>query len=219
MWWDINHSDEYKLRNYWIVQQTYDWLTKEFLPYVIFNRNKPYKKTKLFFKRKLSNDEFKESINIKEYYSTGETRYYSIEQIGDSNKLIDLVNKLNSFYSVTNNVCLLRKDIMGLYELILLSLKECDHPDYHYICSKLDLTKTTKKEEIKEAILEEINTLSLNDTLKISGNKLDILLRVLYSNLKCMSSKLHIDEIKRYLNFIKPFIKDYNRFKVVECYS
>ncbi|WP_162880654.1 HNH endonuclease [Paraliobacillus sediminis] len=219
VWWDINHSNKYKLRKYWNVQQTYDWLTEEFLPYVIYNRNKPFKKTKLFFKRKLSYDEFKESINIKEYYSTGESRYYSIEQIGDSNKLIDLVSKLNLFYSVTNNVCLRRKDIRGLYDSILLSLKECDHPDYHYICSKLGLTKTTKKEEIKEAILEEISSLSLNDTLKISGNKLDILLRVLYSNLKCMSSKLQIDEIKSYLIFIEPFIKDYNRFKVVECYS
>lgn len=219
VWWDINHSNEYKLREYWNVKQTYDWLTEEFLPYVIFNQTKPYKKSKLFFKRELSYDEFKKSFNITGYYSNGEKRYYTIEQIEDSNKLIDLVSELNMFYSVINDVSFRREDIIGLYDSVLLSLKECDHIDYQYICSKLELNKTTNKEKITEAIRSELNNLHLDDLLKISGYKLDILFRVLYSNLNSMSQNLQYDEIKSYVKFIEPFIKDFNRFKIVESYS
>ncbi|MDN7242858.1 HNH endonuclease signature motif containing protein [Planococcus sp. N028] len=217
VWWDINHADEYKLREYWNVQQTYDWLTKELLPYVIYNQINPTKKA--LSKRKISYDEFKKSINVAENYFNGEKRYYRIEQIEDIDKLVDLVIELNTFYSVIKDVFLQREDVIGLYHAILLSLKESDHIDYHYICSKLGIAKTSNKEKIVEAIRNEIENLSSDDTLKMSGYKLDIIFRILYSNINSMSHTLQYDEIKIYLKYIEPFIKDFNRFKIAEIYS
>ena len=152
VWWDINHGDEYNLREYWTVQQTYDWLTKEFIPYVIYDQFQPYKKSKLILKRKVSYDEFRKSHDITGNYYNGEKRYYSIEQIDDKDKLIGLLSELNIFYSVIKEVFLQREDVIKLYNLILLSLEESDHLDYHYLCSKLGINKTSNKEKIVETI-------------------------------------------------------------------
>ncbi|MEH7695650.1 hypothetical protein, partial [Bacillus pumilus] len=55
--------------------------------------------------------------------------------------------------------------------------------------------------------------------LKIYSYQLDLLFRVLYSNLKELKIDLELEDIREYLESIDWYINDYNTNKLVKCYK
>ncbi|WP_309344640.1 hypothetical protein, partial [Bacillus altitudinis] len=55
--------------------------------------------------------------------------------------------------------------------------------------------------------------------LKIYSYQLDLLFRVLSSNLKELKIDLELEDIREYLESIDWYINDYNTNKLVKCYK
>ncbi|MFJ7362862.1 HNH endonuclease [Peribacillus frigoritolerans] len=220
LWNDLSFSQEYGFENYWTVKQTYNWLTKELLPKVIQEDSSV--KTKGFFKKE---KQCNTNIHFSNYYVDGELRYFSSSYIVNATQLVTLVNEIQLFYSINGYVCMNKNELVNLYKAILNSINACKKPEYHYICSKLDIAPfTNNKVDIQNFLkskIEYYNNLMDNNLglIKIYSYQLDLLFRVLYSNLKNFKSNLEIEDIKNYLVLIDSYINDYNTAKLIECYK
>ncbi|MFJ7915431.1 MULTISPECIES: HNH endonuclease [unclassified Lysinibacillus] len=215
LWYDVSFKKDYGLRDYWTVKQTYNWLLEDLLPKVI--QECILSEPKSFFKRI---KEPSNQIDTSSYFYNGEFRYFSPNHINDSLQLIKLVNEIQLFYSINEYVCIKKSALIDLYRAIIISLKAYKSPDYHYICSKLNIgTFTNIKMDIENFLQNKIDSLNDLDLLKIYSSNIDNLLRVLYSNLCDMQNTLNFKDIKNYLLLIDWYIEDYNDKKLVECYK
>ncbi|MED3054936.1 HNH endonuclease [Bacillus thuringiensis] len=220
LWNDLSFSEEYGGKDYWTVKQTYNWLTNKLLPKII-QENSSVKTRRFFQKKKQRNT----NINISNYYVDGEVRYLSSSYIINSSQLITLVNEIQLFYSINGYVCMNKNELVNLYKAILKSVNACEKPEYHYICSKLDISPFThNKVDIQKFLENKIkhyNNLMDNDLglIKIYSNQLDLLFRVLHSNLKDLKNDLELEDIQNYLVLIDWYINDYNTGKLVEYYK
>lgn len=220
LWNDMSLSKEYGVKDYWTVKQTYNWLTRELFPKIIQENSSV--KTKGFFKKGKRPNTNK---HISNYYFDGEVRYFSSNYIVNATQLMNLVNKIQLFYSISGYACINKNELINLYKAILNSINACKKLEYHYICSKLDIAPfTNNKVDIQNFLkskIEYYNNIIDNDLglVKIYSYQLDLLFRVLYSNLKDLKKDLEIEDIKNYLVLIDWFINDFNTAKLVECYK
>ncbi|MDI4649608.1 HNH endonuclease [Cohnella hashimotonis] len=217
LWNKSGLSKKYGPRDYWTVSNAYAWLTKKLLPRVMQEDNAA--QTKGFFKKIQLNH-----IDVTDYYSDGEVRYFNLNYIINASQLITLVNELQLFYSKNEYVCMNKSELIKLYKGILKSINSCKKPQYHYICSKLGIDQTESKEDIRSFInhkIEHYTHLSGNSEglVKIYSHQIDDLFRVLYANLQDMEFELDIREIKDYLVLMDWFIQDFNTTRLVECYK
>lgn len=221
LWNDMSFSKEYGVKDYWTVKQTYNWLTKEFLP-IIIQENSSIKKTNRFFKKRKQHNA---KINISDYYFKGKVRYFSSSYIVNATQLLNLVNEVQLFYSMNGYVCINKNNMTSLYKAILNSINACKKTEYHFICSTLGIAPfTNNKADIQnflESKIEYYNNLTVNDLglIKIYSYQLDLLFRVLYSNLADLKNDLDIEDIQNYLILIDWFINDFNMAKLIECYK
>ncbi|MGK4118239.1 HNH endonuclease signature motif containing protein [Lysinibacillus capsici] len=214
LWYDVSFKKDYGLRDYWTVKQTYNWLLEDLLPKVI--QECIITEPKRYFKRK---KEPNTTIDISSYFYNGESRYFSPNQINDSSQLIKLVNEIQLLYSINEYVYIKKNALKGLYRAIIISLKACKSPDYHYICSNLNIDTITNRKEIECFLQNKIDDLNDSDFLKIYSFNIDNLFRILYSNLCDMKNALNFKDIKNYLLLIEWYIEDYNTKKLVEYYK
>ncbi|MBU4620917.1 MULTISPECIES: HNH endonuclease [Bacillus] len=219
LWNDMNLSKEYGVKDYWTVKHTYKWLTRELLPKII-RENSTVKSKRIFEKKEKINN-----IQVGNYYSDGEHRYFSSMYIVNATQLVSLVNEIQLFYSISRYVCTNKTEIINLYRAILASTKANNKLNYHYLCSTLNITPfTNNKVDIENFLINKIdyyNNLIENELglLKIYSYQLDLLFRVLSSNLKELKIDLELEDIREYLESIDWYINDYNTNKLVKCYK
>lgn len=203
--------------DYWTVNYAYEWLIGKLLPKVISEDTG----SSCLFKRKT----IPVAVKTPDYYMNGDVRYLSKETIVNKIELINSVEKIRLSYSINSYFCVNKEDICKLYKAILMSVNECNKLDYHYICSKLQMTQSTNnKEEIINFIDDKIDEYrdlvgEYNGLVKIYDYQLDLLFRVFYVSIRDSNKKLEIDKIQSYLELIDRYIDDYNEKRLVECYS
>lgn len=109
--------------------------------------------------------------------------------------------------------------------MILISIKACKKISYHYICSNLNITPfTNNKVDIENFLINKIDHYNnfQDDNLgllKMHSYQLDLLFRVIYSNLNDLKNDLELEDIKNYLVLLDWYIDDYNTNKLVGCYK
>lgn len=216
VWWYIGEDEEFGIRTYWTVQQTYNWLTNEFIPYVLYDFNKPFKKEKLFSKEKVSFEEYMEQNNIQDVFYKESNRFYNPNKIKTAGDLLNVIESLQLHYSVTNQIFFDKEAIYQIYDSLVYILDICPSPDYYYTCSKLDLKETESKKDLKLQILEKKKSEKYG---KIYGGSLDMLLRTIFRNIESSIQIINEDEIVKVVKLLEPFIEEYNMFKLVEVYS
>ncbi|MES9785435.1 HNH endonuclease [Bacillus pumilus] len=118
LWNDMNLSKEYGVKDYWTVKHTYKWLTRELLPKII-RENSAVKSKRIFKKKGKINN-----IQVGNYYSDSEHRYFSSMYIVNATQLVGLVNQIQLFYSISRYVCTNKTEIINLYRAILVSTKK-----------------------------------------------------------------------------------------------
>ncbi|KAB2489637.1 HNH endonuclease [Priestia endophytica] len=210
VWWYIGEDEEFGIRTYWTVQQTYNWLTKEFIPFVLYNFNKPFKKEKVSF------EEYREQNNIQDVFYRESNRFYNRHKIKTSDDLLHLIESLQLHYSVTNQIFFDQEAIHKIYDSLVYILDICPSPDYYYTCRKLDFKKTESRKDLKAQILEKKKSEKYG---KIYGGSLDILFRTLFINIELSIQTINEDEVEKITKLLEPFIEEYNMSKLVEVYS
>ncbi|RAS76661.1 HNH endonuclease [Priestia endophytica] len=210
VWWYIGEDEEFGIRTYWTVQQTYNWLTKEFIPFVLYNFNKPFKKEKVSFRK------YREQNNIQDIFYRESNRFHNRHKIKTSGDLLHLIESLQLHYSVTNQIFFDKEAIHKIYDSLVYILDICPSPDYYYTCRKLDLKKTENRKDLKAQILEKKKSEKYG---KIYGGSLDILFRTLFINIELSIQTINEDEVEKITKLLEPFIEEYNMSKLVEVYS
>jgi len=214
LWTDMSMTKEYGTKDYWTVDYTYNWLIKELIPEVI--KWASTVKPKSFFKKK----QYSEGLQNYNYYFEGELRYISPSNVENSERLKEIVNELHLFYSTNSYRSVNKEEVRNIYKAILKSFKKCKSPDYHYICSKLDIdSMTSNPKNIINYLENKIIQYDGFEIIKLYSSQIDLLFRVLHSNLTDMMDKLEIDDIRDYLELIDWYIKEFNTEKLIESYK
>lgn len=216
IWWYIGEIEEFTIRTYWTVQQTYNWLINEFIPFVLYYFDKPFKREKLFLKEKISFEEYTKKNNIQDIFYRETNRFYDSNKIKSARSLLNVIESLQLHYSVTNHAYFNEQAIHRLYDSLLYILNICPSPDYYYTCSKLDLEGAESKKDLKVQILEKKNK---DKYEKVHGGSLDMIFRVIFRNIESSMEIINEDEVVTIIKLIEPFIQEYNTFKLVEAYG
>lgn len=177
-----NRIEDIETNRIWSPLYTYHWLTKEFIPYVIYYSSKKEKRNFLNRKNKFVNfEEFRKTFNIENY-----TSY--LPNITNDNcsttNLLSTINELRLFYSTYCNAFYECKDLKNLYQslIILLQKSDIDKSGIEYIKSKLNISNGNDK----DTIIHEIKNIKNNITSgKVySGFKIDLIFRTLEITLR-----------------------------------
>ncbi|MED4023550.1 HNH endonuclease signature motif containing protein [Priestia aryabhattai] len=215
VWWDVEKNKNYGIRDYWTVEQAYHWLTNEFIPMVMYTYDPSLKRNKLGLKKGISFDEYKKLNSFDSLHSRNSDRYFDIYKITGVNELINLVNSLQLYYSVTTETYFEKKAIESIYDLLIYILSINSDTNFYYICSKLNINQTSNLNDLKT----QINKKKENEKSgKINGGTLDMLLRSVSAAVEYSQEIINPDEIKLITEYLEPIVTDYNLNKLVRVY-
>ncbi len=215
VWWDVEKNKNYGIRDYWTVEQTYHWLTNEFIPLVMYSYDSSLSRNKLGFKKGVSFDEYKELNTFNNLYFRNSNRYIDIYKTTRVNELIELVNSLQLYYSVTTETYLEKKAIDSIYDALIYILSISSDTDFYYICSKLNINQTSDINHLRTQVYRKKKNEKYG---KVSGGVLDMLLRSISASIEYSQEIINPDEIKLITQYLEPMITDYNLNKLVSAY-
>ncbi|MDF1996404.1 HNH endonuclease [Peribacillus frigoritolerans] len=216
VWWDVEGNQKYGIRDYWTVDQTYKWLTSEFIPAVLYKYSVIPLKNKPIFKKGYSFEAYKKNIKINDLYYRESNRYLDTKKITKFTDLLELVSSLQLYYSVTRETYLEKKAVESIYDGLIYILNISPDTDYQYICSKLNIKQTSN---INDLITQVIEKKTNEKGGKIFGGILDMLFRAVFAATEHLKTILNYDEIILIAKYLEPIINDYNLNKLVEVYS
>ncbi|MEI3604536.1 HNH endonuclease domain-containing protein [Pseudogracilibacillus sp. SE30717A] len=203
---DYNNSlDNINERKMWDALTVYDWLSTEFIPWVVYTN---YSKTnKIFLNKKTTENQYENFIknfNIEDFISSGKIETtIDIESTQNQQQLLQVVDNLQMFFNSYSESIVFKKDhFKNLFEALALIIKRSDEIDYKYINSKIGFTNGETKDQIYFEIMSYVPKIEYS--IK-SGFFIDNILRCLVIILRDYTSYLNKSEIKIIVNYLKPF--------------
>nr|WP_240961337.1 HNH endonuclease domain-containing protein [Aneurinibacillus aneurinilyticus] len=204
-------------RKYWDALTTYNWLTKEFIPYVIYYYEKGEKQNSFwirFKKEKICSDPIK-MFDIGDYIYDGKVRKYRrLESIETREELLDLVEHLQYFYNASNQRMYMSATELGnIYKAVSLCLLYISLDEYQYINSKLGFTAGSVGQEISREIQEYVK--GLKDGV-INCFTIDLILRCTVVLLRDGEGYLNRQEIQTVVGYLTPLFERQNLLEAIQ---
>ncbi|MCY7806077.1 hypothetical protein MOC47_18965 [Bacillus spizizenii] len=211
-----NSLDNINERKIWDALTVYEWLTTEFIPWVVYTNSSNTKK--LFINKKTNGkqyNDFTKEFNIDNFISSGKIRStFEFERLQNQQQLLKVVDDLQMFFNSYSGSIVFKKDhFKDLFEALALIIKRSDEIDYKYINSKLSFTNGETKDQIYFEIKSYIPKIEYS--IK-SGFFIDNILRCFVVILRDYTSYLNKSEIKMIINCLKPFINRKNLIDVIQ---
>ncbi|MGG1661443.1 hypothetical protein [Brevibacillus sp. NRS-1366] len=213
VWTDIFFSnteknlEEYSPKKKWGPEEAYNWLTKEFIPYLIYYKSHIKSSQKSFLIRRInpSFDNFKASFDLN-------TVIYNFNNVSEKKdnyqKLKERISELQSYYACLLNEDLYSKDeLVGLYEALhlLIGLSQMGSNQYQYIAGNLrSIVNGNSKTQILTSITEYITTI---EESVIYAARLDYTLRGMLETLENGIITLSDHQIGYLFKRINPFLE------------
>ncbi|MEK3949635.1 RNA-binding domain-containing protein [Paenibacillus peoriae] len=209
-----NFNDRYL----WNAEKSYSWFTNELIPYVIYyNKLKKRNPLSTAFKRNDFED-FKQTFKIKDYFIDYKVRKkVNLSDVLSIKGLLELVNNMQYFYHTRGSQSgwLTAKELVSLYQSIVICLKHTPIDEYYYIRGNLRFATGTTLDGILLDIASHIPT--IKDGV-YSFFIVDTALRCLVVSLRDNKSYLNITQIREIVGHLTPLfnkqlkIDEINRF-------
>lgn len=208
-----NSLDSFNERKIWDALTVYDWLSTEFIPWIVYINYSKTKKT--FMNMKTTDkqyDDFIKDFNIESFVRSGKIgSNFELERIQNHQQLLKVVDDLQMFFNGYSDSIIFKNDhFKNLFEALALIIKRSDEIDYKYINSKIGFTTGETKDQIYFEIKSYIPKIEYS--IK-SGFFIDNILRCFVVILRDYTSYLNKSEIKMIVNYLEPFI---NRKSLIE---
>lgn len=183
IWEPIEQPGFKNMKAAWGAKDAYLWLTKKFIPYVIYH-TEVVKKRKLL-KKTISYAEFQKKFDINRYinFSSFNPFENSFETITNLSELNSLVGNLQVFFSSIQDIYISPIEAKKTYEALSLLILHTTLPNYayNYIGEKLSCFETRSQSGILQFLKNKINTIDQRD---YDENTLDLTCRCILEVLK-----------------------------------
>jgi hypothetical protein len=174
----------------WSPLFTYNWLTEEFIPYVIYHNGEERERN--FLRRKISANSFEgfqKNFNIRDYSS-----YLPTIKNNDYTNLLSTISDLQTFYSTHRIDYYNTKNLKNLYKslIIILQKSNIDQSGLNYIGRTLNISNKDNKETIIHNIENTRNTVTNGRVC--SGYEIDLIFRTMLFTLTDYTNHLSKSE-------------------------
>ncbi|MBU3072523.1 hypothetical protein [Clostridium estertheticum] len=195
-------------RKNWNAEIAYRWLFKELMPEVLTRKGilSSIKKKNNVLDRLFRNSKF-EFIN-----------YLKEKEVNSIEDLRAIVSQLQVHYykHPHNNYRITKNDLDGIFNSIVLCIKNSEKVDLHYICEKLCLNKCKTTNELIATIEADIKNIREKTVI---GFYIDCLFRALMMIIESEKTKIPIEDIKDIRVNIEYFIVIHDREVLLEKYA
>lgn len=204
--------DKYNKGGYWNAKMTFNWITEEFIPRVIYECNG---NNSLFYKAR-DFQTFKKEFNVSSHFYIDKITFLDDKQTKSVKDLCELTCKLQAFFSLFNSIFLTAYDYQNLFRAVSLILRYTKDAPLEYVISNLRFTNSHDKEKIIIDIDKHIEGIKDN---VVGSFTIDTALRCISVCLRDFEVVLSNDEIEKVMLYLKPFTKIYNEEKLLKKYS
>jgi len=217
------HEGRIGPRYYWDATTTFDWLTRECIPYALYwKKNETYKNDGLFKRLFSKNPNFKEhvkSFDISKYiHSYREIDIKENEKITTADQLCSLAQRLQSFYhSRHKGVFLSSTDYRALFEALGTVMKFSEIKNVQYLRGNLGyLVDVTDAESLISAVVEHAK---VHDKYCTNSFRIDCVLRCFEVILNSKTCILNAVELQGVAKKLEPLVSQMCRIELLERQS
>ncbi|GED60813.1 hypothetical protein ABER61_24245 [Brevibacillus formosus] len=170
VWEPIEQPDLINMKTAWGAKEAYLWMTKKFIPYVIYYTE--IVKKKKSFKRTITYAEFQNQFDINQYINFSSFAHFehSLGTITNLSELNSLVGNLQVFFTSNQNIYISPIEAKKTYEALSLLVLHTLLPDYayDYIGGKLSCDKIRTQSGILQFLKHKINTIDQHEYNEIT---------------------------------------------------
>lgn len=211
-----NTLDSINERQIWDALTVYEWLSTEFIPWVIYISNG--KNNKLFSSKRTNEKQYKNFLNdfkIEDFITSGKINSsFDLGNINKHHQLLNVLNDLQVFYNTFNDSIVFKnEDFKHLFAGLALIIKRSEGIDYRYVNSKIGFTYGDTKAQLYEEIISYISKIEYS--IK-SSFFIDNILRCYVVILRDNKSYLNKSEIRMIVDYIKPFINKKSLIETIQ---